>query len=277
MKVTEHSVTPDGGAIRIYPIGDMHMTLRTFQEQSFRKYIRHIADDPAGVAILMGDVSDARSKEHRFFSGTMVNPRYQIEDIDILEDKAAEESADLLAPIASKLAGILRGNHHQAGFTHTLRRELRHGTGVNIPDLGNRAMLRIVADAGRGSSEFAVKVFATHRDSGGNMPGSQLNNQVKNIISWEADLYLFAHSHRSSFYRQPRMTLKGRGDLALQRCDAMMMNAGSWLEAVAEGVDAYPDEFNLPLQNDDKYYCEAKRLQRNRVKHTKLEHKLWTP
>jgi hypothetical protein len=272
--LAEHSLTLDeNNTARIYPIGDMHMTLRTFREKDFRRYIQTIADDPAGMAVIMGDISDARSRDHKFFAPEMIASRYQIEDIDILEDKAAEEAADLLTPIAGKIAGILRGNHHLAGFTHTLRRELRHRAEVNVPDLGDRALIRVPVDAGRGRSEFTLTIFATHRDSGGKKPGAQLNQQV-DVTNWcHADLYLFAHSHRSSFYRQPRIGLQGRGLLKVKRSDALLINAGAWLEPLVEGSNSYADSFNLPLQNDDKYFAEVSF--KTHSKDVRLRHRVW--
>lgn len=258
---------------RIYPIGDMHLTLRTFQQREFRRYIKTIEEDPAGIAIIMGDVTDARSRDHKFFAPEMVASRYHIEDIDILEDKAAEEAAELLAPIADKLAGIITGNHHKKGFTHSLRREIRHLTGQNPPDLGNRAMIRLKCYTNRSTPEFSLSIFATHRDSGGKKPGSQLNNEVDNLISWDADVFLFAHSHRSSYYRQPRAELATRGSLKLKRRDALFINAGAWLEVVSEGTDSYPDEKNLPLQNDDKYYAEV--TFKAHQKETRIRQQTW--
>ena len=96
---------------RVYPIGDMHVTLRTFNEKRFKKYIQTIRDDPSAVCVVMGDVSDARSRDHKYFAPQMVNPRFQIEDVDILEDKAAEYAADDVLT-----GGIRCGGFEQ--FTH---------------------------------------------------------------------------------------------------------------------------------------------------------------
>jgi len=258
MKLSEYVVRSDDYSMRIYPIGDMHLTLRSFDDARFRKYVKTIQDDPSGVAIIMGDVSDARSRDHKFFAPEMVHPRYRVEDIDIIEDLAAGEAADLLAPIADKLAGIIRGNHHQAGFTHSLRRELRHKTDVNVPDLGDRAMIRVkLHPTDRQYAALSYVVFATHKASAGQMKGAQINRQHRRAATWVADLYLDAHSHDSSQDQMPRYTLATRGSLRPVRRDMTFVNAGSWLKPVLFDANSYVDAQDLRPGSDVKYYVEV--------------------
>jgi hypothetical protein len=259
MVLGEHLVQMDEQRqFRVYPIGDMHATLRTFDEARFQRYVKTIAEDPAGVAIVMGDVSDARSKDHKFFTPDMVNPRFQIEDLDVLEDKVAEYAVDLLKPLGDKLLGVLRGNHHQAGFTHTLRRMYRYATDHNPLDLGDRTMLRLrVQIPGEERPRFVYNVFAQHVTSGGRKPGSQVNQQIDNIASFDADLYLFAHSHKPIAHAHRRVGLPRSGALRLVRKNVVLITANAWVADVAEGANSYADEKGLPTTADLVHYAEV--------------------
>lgn len=249
---------------RIYPIGDLHISLRTFDERRFKKYIQHIADDPAGIAILMGDVSDARSRDHKFFAPEMIHPRFQIDDLDILEDRAAEYATDLLAPLGDKLAGILRGNHHAKGFTHTLRRLYRMQTEHNPPDLGDRAMIRVNLQVRPGKADASYVVFAQHRTSGGRKPGSQINQQLDNMSSFIADLYLFAHSHKSTNYAPNTYQLSRKGAVKLLKKRRTLITANAWVADVADGSNSYSDEKGLPSTSDIVYYADLRLVHASR-------------
>lgn len=260
MILADADVDMQAWRFRVYPVGDMHLTLRTFDEPKFRKYIKTIMDDPAGVAVVMGDISDARSIDHKFFASEMIHPKFRVEDLDILEDKAAEAAAELLSPIAGKIAGIVRGNHHQAGFTHTLRRILRCETGENPPDLGDRGMIRLKAwsDRSRKGAAATYVVFAQHRTSVGSLPGAQINAQIKIIPSFDADLYLYGHSHRATQYAQPHFQMRRNGKLELTRRDRVMITANAWLDPFAAGSNSYADSKGLVLQDDTVYFADVK-------------------
>lgn len=260
MILAEHLVTLDANkTFRVYPIGDMHATLRTFDEARFRRYIKTIADDPAGVAIVMGDVSDARSRDHKFFAPGMVHPRFAIEDVDILEAKVAEYATELLAPLGDKLVGFLRGNHHQAAFTHTLK-HLYYAATRHMPyDLGDRCMVRVKAYMPqRDDARFSYTVFAQHVTSGGRKPGAQVNQQIDNLASFDADLFLFAHSHKPIAHAHPRVELSRRGTLRLIRKTAVLITANAWVADVAEGHNSYADEMGLPTTADLVHYAEVR-------------------
>ena len=255
----EHSVVMQDNKFRVYSVGDMHCSLRSFDERRFKRFIQHIVDDPAGVAVVMGDVSDARSREHKFFAPQMIHPRFHIEDIDILEDKVAEYAADLLAPLGDKLIGFLRGNHHQAGFTHTLRREYRARTnGVNPVDLGDRCMVRLRLYNGRDKAEGSYIIFAQHRTSGGRKPGAQLNQQIDNMSSFDADLYLYAHSHKPLPYRPNRYKLQRRGKLQAIQERPLIITSNAWIADATFGSNSYADEMGLPTTSDLVYYADVR-------------------
>jgi hypothetical protein len=262
MILGEHIVTATDRKFRIYPIGDLHINLRTHQDTRLRNYISMVKDDPAGVVFLMGDVSDSRAKNHKFFDPEMIHSRYRVEDVDIMEDLILEELEDTLAPIANKIAGVLRGNHHLAGFTRRLCRYLQKHHGSEAVDYGNRGMVRVkLYNPDRmGHAELSYVVFLTHVDSGSSLPGAQFNRQIRRSMSWDADLYLSAHSHRSSAFKNPRFGLPSRGALALERRESVHINAGAFLEPYASGYDSYADAKDLPVTSDTLYYAEVRRL-----------------
>lgn len=261
MILAEHVLTPSKGRFRVYPIGDLHVTLRTHQRARLQRYLRTILDDPAAVAFVMGDVTDARSREHRFFAPEMIHPRYNLDSVDRIEQVAAEEVAELLEPLvrAGKLGGVLRGNHHANYFTHALRSLLALRSSADpsgFPDLGDRALVRIKALRPDGKTWYSVIVFLTHVDSGSRKPGAQFNRQLDTQTAFGADLYLYAHSHRGSEMMPRRVTVARGGALRAVEQVPVHINAGAFLEPFVVGATSYADSKNLPPQDNTIRYCE---------------------
>jgi hypothetical protein len=259
--LAEHVIVPDAGRVRVYPIGDLHVTLRTHQRNRLTRYLRTIMDDPAGVAFIMGDVTDARSREHRFFAPEMIHPRYNLDSIDRIEQVAAEEVAELLEPLVSagKLGGLLQGNHHAAYFTHALRSLLALRSGADpsgFPNLGDRAMVRLKVLRPDNTQLYSVIVFLTHVDSGSRKPGAQLNRQLDTQTAFGADLYLYAHSHRGSVQVPQRWSLSRTGRLRAVQQTPVHVNAGAFLEPMVIGATSYADSKNLPPQDDTIRFVE---------------------
>src|SRR5690606_38214367 len=104
------------------------------------------------------------------------------------------------------------------------------------------------------------------RTSGGRKPGSQVNQQIDNMSSFDADLYLFAHSHKPIAHSHPRISLNRRGALRLVRQRALLITANAWVSDVAEGVNSYADEMGLPTTSDLVHYVEVEEKRDSRVR-----------
>jgi hypothetical protein len=259
LKYAEHIIDVDKkDTFRIYPVGDLHKNLKTFKEKDFKKYIKHIKDDPNGVAIFMGDMSDARDKMHKFFAANMIDSRFHIEDIDNMEFILAKELAEDIAPIAHKTLGLITGNHHAGYFTQYLLERIETLSKIAVPNLGNRGMIRLKGKRkDNQANAWTYIVFATHRDSTGKKPGSQYNNQMDVQGSFQADLYLYSHSHRPSQQALPIAYMPVRGKLGVLTRRVQHINAGSFVESISQ-YDNYADDKNLPPQLNIHYYAEAK-------------------
>jgi hypothetical protein len=243
---------------RVYPIGDLHWELKTAQRKKAKEYIKHIQNDPMGVAIFMGDMTDAREKTHKFFKSSMIDSKYAIEDLDSMQTILADELADVVAPIADKTLGFITGNHHQSEFTDTLRRFVKQRSNVDIPNLGNRAMIRMKGvREDTNNAGWTYVIFAVHRDSTGKKPGAQYNNQA-DVQGWvEADLYLYAHSHRPSQQALPLVYMPTKGALKYITRRLQHINAGCFVDSLSTN-DSYADDKNLPPQLNIHFYAQAK-------------------
>lgn len=259
MKVAEHLLFPESKSdtFRIYPIGDLHWELKTSQRKKAKEYIKHIQQDPMGVAIFMGDMTDAREKTHKFFKSSMIDSSYKVEDLDVMQTMLADELADVVKPIADKTLGFITGNHHQNEFTDTLRRFVKQRSNVDIPNLGNRAMIRLKGiRPDTNNAGWTYVIFAVHRDSAGRKSGAQYNNQ-EDVQGWAvANLYLYAHSHRPSHQSLAVLNMPSRGALKIVKQRVEHINAGSFVESLSTH-EGYADDKNLRPQLNIHYYAEA--------------------
>src|SRR5690606_15765981 len=101
-------------------------------------------------------------------------------------------------------------------------------------------------------------VFAQHRTSGGRKPGAQINQQLDNMSSFSANLYLFAHSHKASVYSANHFHVPPRGSLELVRDRRVLITANAWVADVVSGADSYADDKGLPAASDLVYFAEAR-------------------
>ena len=89
--------------VRLYPIGDVHIGSKDCDMESFEDYIKQIAKDPYGYAVIVGDLMNMGLKNSKSnVYEEVYNPREQ-----------KEICYELLLPIKDKIIGACSGNHEQ--------------------------------------------------------------------------------------------------------------------------------------------------------------------
>ena len=89
--------------IHLYALGDIHVGSAQFDEDSVRKKVKLIQDDPVGVVSLCGDLGDygLKNSKTNVYQATM-QPKEQQQFI-----------FDLLSPIKDKIVSCVPGNHEE--------------------------------------------------------------------------------------------------------------------------------------------------------------------
>lgn len=100
-----HPVTlgEDVEKIEILPLSDLHIGDPAFNEPALKNYLKYVQLEPNRYILLNGDILNNATKASvsDIYAETMP-PRRQI-----------EHAAELLAPVADRILGIVSGNHER--------------------------------------------------------------------------------------------------------------------------------------------------------------------
>lgn len=93
----------DWDSLHLYAIGDVHVGSEQFDEESIKRKLQIIHDDPVGVFVVCGDLGDygLKNSKTNVYKATM-QPKEQQEYI-----------FELFRPVADKLVGAVAGNHEE--------------------------------------------------------------------------------------------------------------------------------------------------------------------
>jgi hypothetical protein len=113
MEALELTVTPepiDTGKWRLYPIGDVHIDLKTCDRARVAKYLQVIADDPHGVWIFVGDAVDGTTPSHRWYEPNWIRDEFVL-DMEHYGQLCLDACEKLFEPLKSRPGVVMRGNH----------------------------------------------------------------------------------------------------------------------------------------------------------------------
>ena len=91
----------DATHLNIYPLGDVHIGSKEFDQELFEQWIEVVKNDPNGVVVIIGDIMNMGLRNSR-------SNVYE-EKLSPMEQK--ELCYELLNPIADKIIGGCSGNH----------------------------------------------------------------------------------------------------------------------------------------------------------------------
>lgn len=180
--------------LRIYAIGDVHVGSREFDEESIKKKIRLIKDDPCGAVVLCGDLGDYGLKN----SKTNV---YQA----VMQPKEQQEYLYyMFYPIKDKITAAVPGNHEER-----ITRE------VGLCPLYDLCVRWGIEDVYRENAAITKYVFGSARTSkrqvtfvGLTTHGSSRNKHHKFAMCFDGlDFAISGHTHTPEYSPRGRIRI----------------------------------------------------------------------
>ena len=183
----------DSDSAYIVPIGDTHIGDPGFVEDKLRSYINWILEREHCYVMLLGDIFETPVSGGRS-TNTWLLP-------DGLSPVDAERKAvELFEPIASRIIGIVEGNHEKRATQLVGVSSLTRLTdALGLADYYDRKMVKTRLKV----NEQSYNIVATHGWGGARLVGGQLNKAISmGRVTADADVYLTGHEHSLLMARQ---------------------------------------------------------------------------
>ncbi|MCJ2530759.1 MAG: metallophosphoesterase [Candidatus Thermoplasmatota archaeon] len=185
----------------------------------------------------LGDYIDAASPSSR---AAILQLRAKAYDsvrqlIDMAAHDVLDELWEVLEQTAGHWLGLLKGHHYyrfESGETSDSVLADRLRTSL----LGNCAMLALKLGKGSWKRTPVARIWAHHGAGGGITPGSALNRLVRIAETFNADVYVIGHQHKTTVALLPWLEEQvTRGKPGLVGSKRLLLSVGGFLRAYQEG------------------------------------------
>ena len=192
-----------GDVIKIKPLGDIHLGNTYCDKRKLGMYLSE--SDESTYFLGIGDLLD---------NIVVTDPRYtkHVDDTPsgtIIDDQI-ETMAEILLPYKDKILGLGRGNHEDVIIkkcgTDPIKRLCKK---LECSYLGLSGLVRLnLTENGNRGRNIIIRYH--HGWGGGSRTqGADLTKFSKDMMYWDADIYLYGHVHRKQSDRIPRLGLIG--------------------------------------------------------------------
>jgi len=229
-----------GNTVKIKPIFDIHWGNRYCDKRALKEYLAENNDYLTyfiGGGDLMDSivVTDKRYEKHADDTG--VKP---------IIDTQVNEISEVLMPYKDKIIGLGRGNHEDTVIkkcgTDPAERVCEK---LDCTYLGYSGLIRLQLFEGKGGRGRTVTIRWHHGWGGGSRTqGADLTKYSKDLMYWDADIFLYGHVHRKQSDRVPRLGLSGEVLISKPK---LMGICGTFLKTYSKTTDAsYSEKAGYP-------------------------------
>lgn|GEM_PF-1538929 len=217
--------------IKIVAFSDLHIGHAEHSLKYLRKFLQPHLEDPNTYFLGLGDHIDCIiPSDLKRFDMTTIHPDMR-QDLraGALLDLQVEEFCRVFEPIRDRIIGLTMGNHE----ANILR---RYGTDcharicdrLRVENLGySFLMVLVLRMANPRGRVRTVRLFGHHGWGGASRTqGGQVTKFARAMEQWDADVYLFGHSHDLWSKTIPRVGVNNRGKVVHR--DIIVANTGTF-------------------------------------------------
>jgi len=229
-----------GDTIKIKPIFDVHWGNSYCDKRAFREYLADSDKDTyffgGGDSLDSIIVKDVRRYE-KHSDDT---------ETDAVVDEQIEGFAKELEPYKNRLVGLGRGNHEQAILKYcSTDPTQRLCNRLGCPNLGYSGLIRLIFTQDKGGRGRQVVIRWHHGWGGGSRTqGADLTKFSRDLVHWDADVFLYGHVHKLQRDSVPRLGLVGEKLVSKPKimgiCGSFLKTYSNSTEATYSEVKGYP-------------------------------------
>jgi hypothetical protein len=233
----------------IVPIGDVHLGAKACDEELLKHTVSKIKNTPNYYWIGMGDFCDYISLSDPRFNAGAIADWIKLSDLHNLSKVQTDRFVEMLAPIADKCLGLVKGNHEDVIRKHYERdiyldivNAVKQEAG--FPEthklaLGYCGWLRLAFYSDDKNVRTVVDTSLHHGFVGGKLKGSKALNMERWLWTHDCDLTLMGHSHNKDTFSTSTIGLDHRGNIkSVQRRGAF---TGTFLKGYSEEGSTYSE------------------------------------
>lgn len=182
-KSIHYRFRPASGVVRLMPIFDVHVGMKTADEEMLERHVNYIYRTPDTYSFIGGDLMESATRDSVGLG--IFDERYHLP-----QQKA--RIRDILSPLVTreKILGAITGNHELRVARFNSEDPLADICAVlGIPFLGYQAFMKITVN------DITYKIIWWHGASGATTKGGKLNALLKMRKFGDADLYVMGHVH----------------------------------------------------------------------------------
>ena len=214
------------GAIKIYPISDVHFGAINCQEKEWTRFCSMILNEPDAYVLLGGDLLNfnTRSAVGSPFDDT-IRPREQ-----------KTRMVEYLEPLVPRILAMVSGNHERRGLkdadddpTYDIACKLdiediyRQNAAFVTVGLGHKNRSK-----GRTNDPWiSYNIALTHGAGGGIYTGATVNRNERWGNLMNADLVVVGHTHKGTVTRPSRLLFDSRCDKVMVR-EYVVISCVAW-------------------------------------------------
>lgn len=195
MRILKAEFPKETEYIELYPISDLHIGDKEFDEEEFLKLMSYIQNKDNAYAILLGDIINNGIKSSVTNVYTEIMP----------PSKQKKKAVELLGPIKHKILAITDGNHElrsQKEVDNNITYDIACLLGIEDKYTEGDIKLKIILGQQKNGKPSTYNIYATHGFSGGKRVGGVLNNLELLGVNYEnVDLYVVGHAHKKAVYK----------------------------------------------------------------------------
>ncbi|MFA5238348.1 MAG: hypothetical protein WC476_01395 [Phycisphaerae bacterium] len=244
------------------PFGDFHLGCVDFDRIKWEETVDFMVNSPNCYTMIMGDEGDFVLYTDQRYDPKCVEKKYR--EGQAFADPVGcqyQEIKDALMPMKGRILGVHEGNHE-----HTIRRDYLRDITLDLAreweakPLSFTAMTRLTFAQKRKNPrqdrnekvEKSIKynIYSTHGSGTSTTTGSKINRIEKLTKSFDADIYLYAHTHLKLITdSQRKLGLSKTGNCKLVDSNKIFALTGGYLKQGQDHDSHYSERKGYePLQ-----------------------------
>ncbi|RLE19177.1 MAG: hypothetical protein DRJ50_12420 [Actinobacteria bacterium] len=227
-----------GQTVKIKPIFDVHLGSSYCDVSAFKKYL--VDSDPDTYFLGGGDLLDS------IIIGDKRYEKHADSTTGAIVDDQVALACEYLRPYAKKIIGLGRGNHEDVIIRNCGTDPINSVcTNLGVPYLGYSGFVKLILSESNKSRSRTVVIKWHHGWGGGSRTqGADITKFAKDTAYWDADLFLYGHTHKLQWDVTQRLGLSGEKLIARPKLFAI---CGTFLKTFSNTTDAtYSERAGYP-------------------------------